>query len=291
MWTLVQEGFPPNGWQSKRKRRATPLETYRLKNIAILILLLLNGGLLLLLGYQFLQAKRTEEAAAAQLNVLCQANELSLSGQVDLEQQPLSPLALSRDTQTETAIAAWLLGGGAAAASQGGGIYSYETENGTIQFRSGGGFDGGRLSLEVEDIAGFSYQFFKQFGYKNPQIQTDSLSGTAVAVQEVADVPVYGCDVTLRFDNGTLVSVTGAHVSLENAVVEAGPGMTCVTALVRFLDYRNASGVVCSEIRNVRCVYELQSTASSLRLLPAWRIDTDTYTYFVDCSSGEVTRK
>ena len=78
MWTLVQEGFPPNGWQSKRKRRATPLETYRLKNIAILILLLLNGGLLLLLGYQFLQAKRTEEAAAAQLNVLCQANELSL---------------------------------------------------------------------------------------------------------------------------------------------------------------------------------------------------------------------
>ena len=102
------------------------METYRLKNIAILILLLLNGGLLLLLGYQFLQAKRTEEAAAAQLNVLCQANELSLSGQVDLEQQPLSPLALSRDTQTETAIAAWLLGGGAAAASQGGGIYSYE---------------------------------------------------------------------------------------------------------------------------------------------------------------------
>ena len=74
-------------------------------------------------------------------------------------------------------------------------------------------------------------------------------------------------------------------------MVEAGPGMTCVTALVRFLDYRNASGVVCSEIRNVRCVYELQSTASSLRLLPAWRIETDTYTYFVDCSSGEVTRK
>ena len=57
---------------------------------------------------------------------------------------------------------------------------------------------------------------------------------------------------------------------------------------MRFLDYRNASGVVCSEIRNVRCVYELQSTGSSLRLLPAWRIDTDTYTYFVDCSSGEV---
>lgn len=267
------------------------METYRLKNIAILILLLLNGGLLLLLGYQFLQVRRTEEAAALQLNVLCESNELSLSSQVDLKQQPLSPLSLSRDTQTETAIAVWLLGSGAEASSQGGGIFSYETENGAVQFRSGGSFDGSHLSRNVEDIAGFARQFCKQFGYKNPEFHASGLNSSVTAIQEVADVPIYGCEVSLRFERGMLASVTGAHVSLENAVVEDSTGMTCITALVRFLDYRSVSGIVCSEVRNVRCVYQLQSAASSLRLLPAWRIETDTYAYFVDCASGEVTRK
>ena len=46
------------------------METYRLKNIAILILLLLNGFLLLLLGYQYLQARRAETDTAGQLQAL-----------------------------------------------------------------------------------------------------------------------------------------------------------------------------------------------------------------------------
>ena len=50
------------------------METYRLKNIAILILLLLNGCLLLTVGYQKLQSMRTERRAAAQLRELYQAN-------------------------------------------------------------------------------------------------------------------------------------------------------------------------------------------------------------------------
>ena len=50
------------------------METYRLKNIAILILLLLNGFLLLLLGYQYLQARRAETDTAGQLQALYEAN-------------------------------------------------------------------------------------------------------------------------------------------------------------------------------------------------------------------------
>ena len=63
--------------------------------------------------------------------------------------------------------------------------------------------------------------------------------------------------------------------------------MTTAQALVRFLDYRNAAGVVCSRVAGVRCVYQLQS-ASAPRLLPVWEIETDTYVYYVDCETGEV---
>ena len=62
------------------------METYRLKNIAILILLLLNGCLLLLLGYQNLQAMRAETDTAGQLEALYAANQLKLGSGVDLDQ-------------------------------------------------------------------------------------------------------------------------------------------------------------------------------------------------------------
>ena len=265
------------------------METYRLKNIAILILLLLNGFLLLLLGYQYLQARRAETDTAGQLQALYEANELKLSVQIDLEEQSLPPLNLSRRSETERAIASWLLGSEAAAASQGGGIYSYEGDHGTIQFRSGGSFDGSRLTLPVDDITEFCRQFCQQFGYEDLQFQVQNRTGSVTAVQQLSGVPISGCGLTLRFERGMLTSVSGAHVNLEDAVAAPAERMTCVTALVRFLDYRTTAGIVCGAVEEIRCVYELHS-GPSLRLLPMWRIDTDTYTYFVDCATGEVTR-
>ena len=67
------------------------METRRLKNIAILILLLLNAFLLLLLGYQYLQAEEAARDTREQLSVLFASQELELSAQADLSQSPLSP--------------------------------------------------------------------------------------------------------------------------------------------------------------------------------------------------------
>ena len=265
------------------------METYRLKNIAILILLLLNGCLLLLLGYQNLQAMRAETDTAGQLEALYAANQLKLGSGVDLDQPVLSPLSLSRQGEAEQAIASFLLGGAAEPASQGGGIYSYEGDHGAIHFRAGGSFDGSSLTLAVDDITAFCQQFCQQFGYADLQVQIQNRTGSVTAVQQLSGVPISGCGLTLRFERGMLTSVSGAHVNLEDAVAAPAERMTCVTALVRFLDYRTTAGIVCGAVEEIRCVYELHS-GPSLRLLPMWRIDTDTYTYFVDCATGEVTR-
>lgn len=265
------------------------METYRLKNIAIAILLLLNGCLLLLLGYQHLQELETQREAAGQLRSLYEASQLRLDAQVDLAQQPLRPLVLSRSNDTEQAIAASLLQGDVSSDSQGGGIVSYRGEGGTIQFRSGGSFDGSQLHVPVEDPEEFSRQFCRRFGYGELELQPYPPGDSAVAVQRWDGVSIYGCGVTLYFEDGLLASVAGSHVSQENASEESLPVLDCITALTRFLDYRTASGIVCSEVTDVQCVYELRG-ASSLRLAPMWRIETDTYTYFVDGLSGEVSR-
>ena len=267
------------------------METFRLKNIAILILLLLNAGLLLLIGSQHWQSRRAESYTSKQLSKLYETSQLTLDGHLQTDRQPLSPLTLSRHTGSEQAIASYLLGGGASSSSQGGGIYSYKTEYGSIQFRSGGSFDGSRLSLAVDDITEFSQQFCNQFGYQELRIDVKNCSGTVSAVQEVAGILIYGCTITFYFEDGVLTSVAGAHVNIEDAAVESTDRISCITALVRFLDYRNASGIVCSEVTDIQCIYELQSTTSTVRLLPAWRIDTDTYSYFVDCLTGEISRR
>jgi hypothetical protein len=263
------------------------METHRLKNIAILILLLLNGCLLLTLGFQKLQTLRTQEQAEDRLRSLYLSSQLALGEEIDLFQPPLGPLALSRRAETEQVIASALLGGEAASTSQGGGIYSYEASNGTIQFRAGGSFYGIHLDVPAADPAGFARTFCTRFGYETPRLQLTDGSGSAAASQLLGGVSVVGCGVELYFEEGRLVSVTGAHVSLEDAAMEGGERMTCVTALMKFLDFRNASGVVCSAVTGARCVYQLQNAAAP-RLLPAWEISTDTYTYYVDCETGEI---
>jgi len=265
------------------------LETRRLKNIAILLLLTLNAFLLLLLGYQYFQSRRTASDAAEQLTALFAANGLSLSRQIDLFQEPLSPLTLSRHTENEAAIAAYLLGDKAAAADQGGGIYSYSSPGGTLSFRSGGGYDGSGLSVPVSNITDFSRQFCNEFGYQDVNIQVSNRTGTVTATQYVAGVPISGCGVTLYFESGVLTAASGSHISLEGAVSEGGEQVSCVTALVRFLD--RSDRTVCREVEDIRCVYVLKSTPSSLRLTPVWQVGTDTYTFFVDGASGEVSRR
>lgn len=265
------------------------METYRLKNIAIVLLLLLNGFLLLLVGYQRFQERRTDQETSRQLRELCSASQLALDGGLDLTGQPLAPLALARRAETEQAIASYLLGGEALPASQGGGIYSYEADSGSIQFRAGGSFYGSRIAVPAPDVQAFCQAFCRQFGYETPELRVEDGTGTAEAGQKVDGVDVNGSGVSFTFEDGMLTAVTGAHVSLEAASSEPGSGeMDCVTALVRFLDYRNASGAVCSEVRDVHCVYQLQGTAAA-RLLPVWQIDTDANTYFVDCRTGEIT--
>ena len=157
------------------------METYRLKNIAIFILLLLNLWLLVLLGFQYLQTRQADSGVDERLRSLYEAGQLALAPSVDALQDPMPPLALSRRVEAEALMAAALLGEGAQAVSQGGGIYSYSTEAGSIQFRSGGSFDGSRLEVAVEDIAGFSEKFCSEFGYRDMVVDVDGGTGSVTA--------------------------------------------------------------------------------------------------------------
>ncbi|MBR3704644.1 MAG: hypothetical protein IKM11_04070 [Oscillospiraceae bacterium] len=266
------------------------METRRLKNIAIAILLLLNIFLLLLLGYQTLMAHRVERDALEELKVLFASEDLELRLGDHSPGESLTALTLARKTESEASIATFLMGEAVTMSSEGGGIYSYTAQAGTVQFRAGGGFDTVRISRPVGNAMEFMRQFCDKFGYEDIEGDLIDGSGTLTATQHVARVPILGCTIAMVFENHRLVFAAGAHIDLSDAKMESGETLSGVSILVRFFDYRRQEGIVCSEIRDVQCVYQLHSAGNLPRLSPVWIVETDIYRYLVDGISGEVLR-
>ena len=266
------------------------METRRLKNIAILILLLLNVFLLLLLGYQNMMGRRVERDALNELKVLFASENLMLRLENASPGDSLSALTLERKTESEASIAAFLLGESVEMNSEGGGIYSYTAQAGTVQFRAGGGFDTVHISRPVGNAGEFMRQFCDKFGYETIEGELTDGTGGLTATQSVARVPILGCTITMTFEDHRLVFAAGAHIDLSDAKIESGEMLSGVSILVRFFDYRRQEGVVCSVVSDVQCVYQLHSAGNSPRLVPVWIVETDTNRYLVDGANGEVLR-
>lgn len=267
------------------------METRRLKNIAILILLLLNALLLLVLIYQDVQGEKVKREAVDAMAALFAAEDLSFARDADPTIESLSPLLPVRQSEAEGKLASFLLGETITGQSEGGGIVSYSAQAGILQFRSSGSFDSVRLRRPVADADGFVQEFCNVFGYADPDGTIVDGSGKVTIEKRIALVPVYGCTVTLTFENGFLTSVVGAYVDTDNAQADAREHLTCMSAMLRFFDYRRAEGVVCSVIEEIWCAYQLQNAGGTPQLRPIWVVETDTHAYLVDGLTGEVSRK
>ena len=146
------------------------------------------------------------------------------------------------------------------------------------------------MRLTRNTTAAFARSFCETFSYKDIAIHTSGNTTTVTGTQYIAGVPIRYCGITMTFQGGYLIAVSGSHISLENGQLEDSDQLTCASALVRFLDYRSSAGIICSRITAVSCIYSLQGTSSSLRLAPLWLVETDTYNYLIDASSGEISR-
>ena len=262
----------------------------RLKNIVIVILVLVNVFLLALLAGRGVQERAARRRAVSQLIALYDAGGVSLPARLIPSEEPHpAPIDPTRSPETEAAFAAALLGP-CEAEDVGGGIYRYRGENGTCLIRASGAVEA-ELALPAEDPEAFFEGLFGAFGYAVLASDVQDGSGAVTGVRMLPDGMVFNAQLTLDFSGGSLTSVSGSFVPPVDPLDGTG-GIDSVTALVRFLDYSRDSGEVCTAVSGVRSGYLLQSTASaSQRLIPAWCIETDTNRYYVNITTGEVTRE
>ena len=270
------------------------MKTSRIKNIIIVILALVNAFLLVLLLGRQNQQRVAHERSVEQLSLLLTDNGIAFDPALLPDNASLPAAELSHDAAAEAALARALLGDDAAERSTGGSSV-YESACGSLRFRANGAIEG-TLNLFVSNPIALCEGIFRSCDYEMDDTAyahalavSDSGSGTISALRSVDGLSVFAAPLSLTFENNTLVAVSGSFLPSVTSVAGAD-GMDAISALVRFLDYRNSNGLVCTEITALTRGYLLQSSATSAKLSPAWRIATDVSEYYVNSATGEITR-
>lgn len=272
------------------------MKTSRIKTIVIVILLLVNAFLLVLLFGRQNQQRVAYERSVAQLSLLLTNNGIAFDTSLLPGKVSFPAAELSHDANVEASFAHALLGDDTAARSTGGGSSVYESDYGSLQFRANGAIEG-TLNLFVSNPIALCEGIFRSCDYEMDDTAyahalavSDSGSGTIRALRSVDGLSVFAAPLSLTFENNTLVAVSGSFLS-NVSVLKPVHGMDSISALVRFLDYRNTNGLVCTEITSLSRGYLLQGSTASAKLVPAWHISTDISEYYVNSVTGEITRE
>lgn len=272
------------------------MEWPRLKNIIILILLLANLFLLALVGVQeHGTAKYQEQALANTISVL-DRNGI----QVDLggipEKLELEVLTVERELEQETLLAEALLGE-CEMSDLGAGRYTYESDLGRAEFRSNGSFSvtltaGAHLAGQDGEV---SHALSLLEDAKLTAVgaeQTREGDKTSVTLfQSWENVPVYSCRLTLQYEEGALLSISGQRLmGTPRESAEKVELLDVPTALLRILNGINDLGDVCEMIRSMEPGYLLTTTPDAASLIPVWQVTTDTGVYRLNAATGALER-
>nr|WP_325180303.1 hypothetical protein [uncultured Oscillibacter sp.] len=265
------------------------MERFRLKNIIILILVLLNAFLLFSLAQRRASERDAFRRTAEQLSALFQEDGMTLEPGAISQALPPDGVSLTRDTALEEQAAAFLLGDGPASSDQGGGIFHYAGAAGEALFRSSGGFEAAGTLAEgdVEDVC---RDFCRAFSYDVPDIRLDEEGSGVFTAQGVYNkLPVFNCTVTFTVEQGVLTAVSGTLLPKTGTAVSGEAPLSAAGALLAFQQMRRESAAVASTVTDARLCYELQTAGTAMSLAPAWQIVTDTEDYYVNCLTGAVT--
>ena len=246
------------------------MESFRLKNIIILILALMNLCLLGLLGVRLTTGYSAQAEARQQMVQLFAAEGVSLDDGIIPGATPPAGLTLSRDPDEDEKLAGFLLGD-ELVMSDGGGTFDVVIEQ----------------SGETADA--LCRAFCRAFHYEALAFSLDGEDGSASAVQTYDGAPVVNCTVSFSISGGRVASVSGTHLPQAGQTANGNGALSALDALNAFLG-TGQSGAVVTAVTDLYLCYELQSTtATPMALVPAWCVSTDTADYYVNCYTGAVS--
>lgn len=271
----------------------------KLKNLAILILLLANLALLAVLVPARLARAQEADRLRESLSQRCAAEEVELTPDVIPNTVDLYALELGEDEDADLAAATALLGQELVVQDDSTRYQSlYSSAAGTCAVSRSGAFSA-RLQDQDEagDLTAAARRILQNMGFSiqtmgQPQRIRAGVY-TVTATQAVLDVPVLSGGLTLTFSNNCLTQVEGTFFTgcaRLQRISEEG-SISAADAVVAFLAARYQLGWVGSAITAISQGYIRSETAAAaaVHLTPVWVLETDTGVFQVNGLTREVT--
>ena len=274
------------------------MEGTRIKNIVILILLLLNGFLLFLVGDRWAKDTHSHESARNSAIEIVRADGILLEDAAVPREMELGHMQAVRDTARENELAAKLLGGAVRVEARGGEVYRYQNANGWIQFHSTGEFmaelEPTAFPLEEQTAARHGADVLELLGFAG-DVRNDTTGdgqGSITFRQLYKGVPVLGCQATLNYRDGHLVSIADARRIPGVPHHRVGEGsMSVASALVKLYNGLKDIGDIYNRVDSITPAYTMKVIRSGMaQLTPVWYVQTDTGAYEMDTQNGQIGR-
>lgn len=271
----------------------------KLKNLAILILLLANLALLALVIPSRFAARQETEALHDSLCSLYAQQEIDLPPDRIPDTVPLYVLELKETDAGSLQAARALLGENLLMQDDSSRYLSaYRSEQGTCSISRSGEFSAQLTGQEERgDLEAASRKLLKSMGFSHsPLPQAERLRAgvyTMTATQQVLGMPVFSGDLVLTWSNSRLTAIDGIFFPGTDSLsrVSDSACLSAADALIAFLSARYELGWVGSAITGLQQGYVRSETAAaaSVRLTPVWRLETDTGAFQINGMTGEVT--
>ena len=258
------------------------METYQLKKIIILVLLLVNLALLGLLGQSALQQRDARQQALMHLKDLYLSSGVELALDTLPREEKQSSATVQHSTVAEAAFAEAFLG--KADVQESGSSMLYSSELGAMRLRRNSAFELNMYSPCLTEES--CLDLLQDLGYTTFS-HRDS-NGTVYLTQAVEGGPVVDATVTLHFSGGFLTSASGFYIAgLQET--ESLSSYTAADALSAFLQYTLEEELVPLRVLGITPARRLSAeTLFQSTLLPAWIIRTEDAVYFVNYNGGEI---
>lgn len=266
------------------------METSKIKNLIIYILLFVNLFLVGLIASDWIETRRTEKTIDEAIRTILAQNEMTLSMDKLFDNSSLRGYEVSRDFTREKELVSSVLGK-VTVSDQGGNIlYYYNEERGQASFRGTGDFEmllNPGVVPTTGDNVGTAESVLQKMGIEGTYDAASSEPDTVVMTCWYQDSPVVNCQIRFIFASDFLLMITGTRlldVQQEDPTVEI---LDAPTLLARFVGIIDRNGYVCNEILDISAMLLYTPDATGGKLVPVWQIETNTNTFYLNVSTGE----
>lgn len=270
----------------------------KLKNLAILILLLANLALAVTVFPSRASRQQEEDALRQSLCDLYSRQEITLLPQTIADTTSLYVLELRENSDKDLQAATALLGQQLLVQDDSTRyVSSYRSALGQCSISRSGEFSASLTdSKPVRDPIQITENLLKSMDFAYLPLAAPTTLGqttTITATQTILDLPIFSDGLTFVWTDNCLTELNGVFFTGTDTPTRVSD-KACISAadaLVAFLDARYDLGWVGSEVTALQQGYVRSeaATAAAVRLTPFWQLETDTGTFLIHGMTGDVT--